>query len=464
MTAPYGFVGSVIGVYETARDAASAHRDGPAGRPAGPASPGLRTLGLVVGFVLAVVATGVVFLTDDPQLLRLAVVAAAWAFVLAALVASRRPGDPVEHADLGRAAVEREAELRRAHELELQREGTARREHELRLADELRRTVEQSMRAELEALRAELAPVGELRRELAQVAELRHELAEVAGLRRDLAGLAELRTALAGLDLTALAELRTDVARLRSELPEQRSGEMLVERVMLRTQSTRTAPATTEAAAPRTVEADSWTSPAPELTAAWPAVRADEPAAGTRGPDGVRAEPRRVPPPPPPPPLDWLAGRRLVEPDEAAEARRTRHAATAEPPPPPLDWLASRSLLTPPPPPPSPEHEDETEPRRRRTDPPKPTATPVPDDLLTTERPVAQRQRPPVPGPAAPPAEVPAPAPTAEAHAPAAGDPGRRVAELLAESGLTPPSGGRRRRRYREDDESDDVLARVLGR
>jgi hypothetical protein len=207
------------------------------------------------------VATLVVFLTDDARVLRLAVVAAAWAFVLAALVASRRPPDgaprdPFERADLDRAAAEREAELRR--------------------------TTAQSVRAELEALRAELASIGELRREVARVAELR----------RDLAGLAELRS--------TLAELRTDVGRLRTEPAEQLSGEMLVERVTLRTQSTRSAPAVPQPA-PRTVEADSWTSPAHELTAAWSAVRADEPAVGTRESDGVRAEPRRAPAQPPPP-------------------------------------------------------------------------------------------------------------------------------------------------------------------
>ncbi|WP_448611405.1 hypothetical protein [Geodermatophilus sp. URMC 60] len=409
-------------------------------RAAGPASPRPPTLGLVAGAVLAVVATVVVFLTDDPRVLRLAVVAAAWAFVLAALVASRRsagvaPADGagraaveragVERAGVERAAAEREAELRLAYELELEREVAARREHELRVENDLRRTAEQSMRAELEALRAELAPVSELRREMAQLTELRREMAqltelrrevaEVAGLRRDLTGLAELRTALAGLDLTALADVRADVGRLRTELTEQLSAEMLVERVLLRTQSTRTTPAAPGPSAPRTVEADSWTAPAPELTAAWPAVRADEPAPGTRQVDELHVEPRRAPAPPPP-----------------------------------LDWLASRSLLTPP-------SSGEPEPRRRRTDTPGSTATPAPDERLTTERPVAQRQQPPVPGPAAV-------APTAEAPDPAEEASGRRLAELVAESGLTPPSGGRRRRRYREDDESDDVLARVLGR
>jgi hypothetical protein len=444
------------------RDDASAHP------VAGPASPGLRTLGLVAGSVLAVAATVVVFLTDDPRVLRLAVVAAAWGFVLAALVASRRSPEgtaagggeraAVERAEVERVPAEREAELRLAHELELEREVAGRREHELRVEDELRRTAEQSVRTELEALRAELASIGELRREMAQLAELRQEVAQLAGLRRevaevaalrqDLTGLAELRTALAGLDLTALAELRTDVGRLRAELTEQLSGEMLVERVLLRTQSTRTAPAAApEPPEPRTVEADGWTSPAPELTAALPAVRADEPDPGTRQVAQVRAESRRAPAPPPPP-LDWLAGRSLIEPDAAAEARRTGPVTAAEPPPP--DRPADRSL------PPLPTS-GETGPSRRHTDPPAPTAAPASDESLTTERPSPQRQRPPVPVSTVA-------APTAEAPVPAGEDSGRRPAELLAESGLTPPSGGRRRRRYREDDEPDDVLSRVLGR
>ncbi|MDP9427387.1 MAG: hypothetical protein M3Q47_00230 [Actinomycetota bacterium] len=84
-------------------------------------------------------------------------------------------------------------------------------------------------------------------------------------------------------------------------------------------------------------------------------------------------------------------------------------------------------------------------------------AVPVLAEKLTVECPAARPDRPPVPGPAAA-------APTAEAPAPAQQDQATPLAQLLAESGLTPPSGGRRRRRYLEDDESDDVLARVLGR
>ncbi|WP_091444812.1 DUF6779 domain-containing protein [Geodermatophilus poikilotrophus] len=402
-------------------------RDDVSARPSGPGTAALRTVGLAGGFCLSVAATVAVLLTEDPQVLRLAVVAAAWAFVLAALVASRRTADgapvdgaaraAVERADLERTAAEREAELRLAYELELEREVAARREHELRVENDLRRTAEQSMRTELEALRTELAQVAELRRDLTGLAELRRDVAGLAELRRDVAGLAELRTALAGLDLTGLAELRTDVGRLRSELTEQLSGEMLVERVMLRTQSTRTAPAAPEPTALPTVEADGWDRPASEPTAAWPAVRADEPAPGTRRLEEVRVEPRPTAPPQP------------------------------------LDWLARRSLLDVPPPTPQPEPEPEW--RRRRTDDLLPGAPLA--GQLTVERPVARRERPPVPGPAAP-------APVAAAPAPAEEDSARRPAELVAESGLTPPSGGRRRRRYREDGESDDVLARVLGR
>ncbi|MDP9427386.1 MAG: hypothetical protein M3Q47_00225 [Actinomycetota bacterium] len=122
------------------------------------------------------------------------------------------------------------------------------------------------------------------------MAELRREVAEVAGLRHDLAGLAELRTTLAGLDPTALAELLADVGRLRSELTEQLSSEMLVERVLLRTPSTRTAPAAPE---PATGSAR-WTRSA-SSRAGWPCRRprgTGRPAA----PEWTR-RPRRTPSP-----------------------------------------------------------------------------------------------------------------------------------------------------------------------
>ncbi len=407
-------------------------------------SSALRTVGLVVGFLLAVGATVVVFVTDNPQVLRLAVVGAAWAFVLAALATSRRgAGNGPERDAVGRvaddraaaqlAAVERAAERERAA-AEREREAAARRETEQRRENDARREAERAMRAELAALRGELGQVSDLRRDVAEVAgirrdvaevaALRGELAEVPALRRDLAGLAELRAGLAQLqelrgDLAQLAELRADVGRLRAELTEQLSGEMLIERIMLRTQSTRTGPSTAESPATRTIEAVSWGEPSVELTAAAPGVSLDDLTGGTRQFTALPAEEPRPEPAyaaPPPPPRDWLAQRSLVEPEGPAAPEVT------------------------------------LEPRRRHTDDP---FRPAPVEQPTEQRPVAQRERPPVPSWSA----EPAPPPVAEP-----GEGSSRLAEILAEGGVSSSSGGRRRRRYRDDDESDDVLSRVLGR
>jgi hypothetical protein len=386
-----------------------ARRPGAAGRAAG---SGLRTAGLTVGFLLAVAATVVVFVTDNPQVLRLAVVGAAWAFVLAALATARRaaaPGDgtavrdaavrdatdrdaleraAAERTAVERVAAEREADLRLAYELELEREVAARREFELRLDSDLRRAAEESMRTQLDELRGELARVAGLRGELARISELREDVAEVAGLRGELAQVSELRR-----DIAQLAELRADVGRLRAELAEQLSGEMLIERIMLRTQSVRTGPSTAETPVTRTIDAVGWSEPVPELPAPMPPIGTD----------------------------DLLGGSPTRQFDEV----RVRPAEPAAPPPPP----------------PAGTH------RRRRSDDGPPA--PAPDELLTVQRPVAQRERPPVPG-------------SAEPAEPDEGS--TRLAQILAEGGGVPPSGGRRRRRYRDEDDGNDVLSRVLGR
>src|SRR4051812_3763660 len=135
----------------------------------------LRTALLAGGGLLAVVAPLLVFLTDAPDLLRVAVVAAAWAFVLATFVAGRRRSEQTD-------AAGREAALRRTYEQELEREVAARREYELELENDLRREAEDTMRAELDALRQELSGVTELRREVARVAELREDVAQLSAL------------------------------------------------------------------------------------------------------------------------------------------------------------------------------------------------------------------------------------------------------------------------------------------
>lgn len=432
-----------------------------------PGAPSSRTLTLAGGFALAVAATVTVLLTDDPQYLRLAVVAVAWAFVLAAFAAGRRGAERA-------AATAREAELRHGYERELEREVAARHEYGLELENELRRETEESVRYELDALRSDIAAL----------AGLRGEVARVAALRDDVAAFGDLAQ--------ALRQDLGQVAELRAELTEQLSSEMLVERITMRTQASRL-PADQGAPEPTSALEDSWTDDVPrELTGGWPAVRLDGPRptqhveqvrvdrAGQRPPvparrptpyrrrppeDRPAAEPRPwdapLPTPPwqVPPTTTWpavLGG--APEPAEEQPvvapplwssisrhedpAPASRHAAgealpavpptTAFPlspppaasPPAPLEWLAARSLLDPPTSP----SLSGVPPRRRRSD----------DDRGAYR--VAVHDEP-EPEPATP---------------------GTRVAEILAENGVSPASGSRRRRRYREDDETDDVLARVL--
>jgi hypothetical protein len=488
-----------------------------------------RTLLLAGGFVLAALATLAVFLTDNAQYLRVAVVAVAWAFVLAMFAAGRRGSDRA-------AAAAREAELRRAYELELEREVAARREYELGLENEVRRETEDAMRYELDALRGDIAGLAGLRDEVARVSELRGDLAALSSLREDVARVAALRDDVAALtslrhDLGQLAELRSEMGRLRAELTEQLSSEMLVERIVMRTQASRLP------AEPTRLDGGRWTDEVPprELTGGWPAVRLDEPrqtqqfeqvrperaslrppaptpepaeswrapswetpawenpagetpAAASRPGDAplpswedpyVRPAAPPLPPPACPPPSsgdDWWArpAQEATAPDRSAAEPAFRHSddvvagppattvspivpssiarpPVVEPAPSPLDWLAAHSLVDDPIPRTT---LPEVPPRRRSTD-EQPSA-----DARTTQRPAVP-----------PPVRiddrggyrvvVPAAEPAGHPEPPAEGN---RLAEILAENGVTPATGGRRRRRYRDEDQSDDVLARVLGR
>ena len=126
----------------------------------------------------------------------------AWAFVLATFAAGRRGTDRV-------AAAAREAELRRAYELELDREVAARREYELELENELRREAEDAMRYELDALRGDIAALAGLRDEVARVSELRGDLAALTSLRDEVARVAALRD-----DVAALTSLRQELGQL----------------------------------------------------------------------------------------------------------------------------------------------------------------------------------------------------------------------------------------------------------
>ncbi|HEY8372345.1 MAG TPA: DUF6779 domain-containing protein [Pseudonocardiaceae bacterium] len=108
----------------------------------------------LVALVLALGATAVAVLSADARWLRLGVVAALWAALIGAFVASR----------YRRQAVEREneaEELRSVYELELEREVAARREYELEVEAETRRRVEAEAKDELAALRDELRTLRE---------------------------------------------------------------------------------------------------------------------------------------------------------------------------------------------------------------------------------------------------------------------------------------------------------------
>lgn len=511
--------------------------------------PERSTLLQVGGFALAILATLAVFLTENPQVLRLAVLGVAWAFVLATVAAGRWSSDRV-------AARAREAELRQAYEHELDREVAARREYELQLESELRREAEESMRGELDGLREELAGLTELRDEVARVAELRTDLAALSALGDEVARIAALRDDVAELttlraEIGQLVELRDDMGRLRQELTEQLSSEMLIERIVMRTQASRLGTDLTDAPG-RAIDASTrWVDEAPprELTGGWPAVRLDEPRE-TRQFDQVRVErtPRPPVPPPPVPPVSrpvpspswrpswesgpehprtwespaaarweplstpsweapsretpswepapapsWEPARReerwspaledrwapapaadedmplwsATAHDTAESVRQTPPPATTSfplsagtgpapepvaPPPSPLEWLAARSLIDAEPT----SFRPEVPPRRRRGD--EPSVDPA--SAATTQRP-AVRAHPPIRVDdrggyrVAVPDERPAerPGPSQE----------KRLADILAENGVSPSTGGRRRRRYRDDDEPDDVLARVLG-
>ena len=498
---------------------APAARSAAAPRADEPPSAGRRGW-LVVGLVLAAGATAAVFFTEDPHYLRVALLAVCWAFVVAAFLAGNRRTDQV-------AAAAREAELRHAYDLELEREVAARHEYEVELESRLRREAEQAMRGELAALHTQLAGLSTLQDDLAEVTRLRADLAGLGQLRTEIAGLTEFRGELAGLgqlraELAGLGELRTDLGRMRSELTEQLSGELLIERMVMRAQSVR-GPAQPSSADGRTL--DGAAAREPQL-GGWDVDRWQE----TRV---VPAEPvpapRPVPGPPPVPPSTHRTSARF---DAAADAD-----AAQQPPSPlgwlmdepvaeqrprfPLEWHRERPLVdddvlatgeiavaSPPEPRPAPRHhrraaepEDDatagasydssrydallfgSAPPESRSYEPAPSAEPARSyrtpswessgDGAADETPgwstgstsyqSAGYQSSGYAGPAAEgaPAEAaPRSQPEVSGHA--------RLEQILAESGVGAPTGGRsRRRRYRDEDggtAEDDVLARVLGR
>jgi hypothetical protein len=108
---------------------------------------------LALTLALATVGAAVLIWTDDARLLRLGIVAGLWAALIGAFAAARYRREV--HADRDRSE-----ELRRVYELELEREVAARREYELEVETQTRRRLEEEVRNEvrdeLTGLRAEL--------------------------------------------------------------------------------------------------------------------------------------------------------------------------------------------------------------------------------------------------------------------------------------------------------------------
>lgn len=106
-----------------------------------------------LGLVVAAAAVLAVG-SDDARFLRLGILAALWAALLGAFAAVRMRREVA-------AGTDRAEDLRTIYQLELEREVAARREHELSVERELRRQVEGETRDELDALRAELRTLRE---------------------------------------------------------------------------------------------------------------------------------------------------------------------------------------------------------------------------------------------------------------------------------------------------------------
>ncbi|NUT48190.1 MAG: hypothetical protein HOV94_12910, partial [Saccharothrix sp.] len=109
---------------------------------------------LVAALALALGAAAVLVLSDNARWLRLAVVAALWAALVGAFLAARYRKQVVERED-------EVADLQSVYELELEREIAARREYELEVEAETRKRVQEEAKDDLEALRGELRALRE---------------------------------------------------------------------------------------------------------------------------------------------------------------------------------------------------------------------------------------------------------------------------------------------------------------
>jgi hypothetical protein len=173
---------------------------------------GLRTAALILAVLVALAATVTVVVSDDPETLRIAVVGALWAFVLAAFAAPRRRFDDQP------ATPGSEVELRRTYEIELEREVAARREYELQLEVYLRRELERGLTEDVAALRDE---IGRMRGEMMDRldGELRMERIETTRLVGGSLRALQDQARRLGIDLPVPAELSSPDVLAASPYP-----------------------------------------------------------------------------------------------------------------------------------------------------------------------------------------------------------------------------------------------------
>ena len=147
---------------------------------------------LITVVALVALAVGLLVLAEQARWLRLGVVAALWAALAGAFAAARYRRELLSHPS-------RADELQRVYELELEREVSARREHELEVEASTRRRVEQEVRDEVRG--------------------------ELDGLRTELRALRQnLEVLLGGEVLVQRVALRAESTRLPPPLPPAQAG------------------------------------------------------------------------------------------------------------------------------------------------------------------------------------------------------------------------------------------------
>ena len=279
----------------------------------------MRTVALAVGFVCAVTASITIFMTENPEYLRIGILVALWGFVFAALAAGRRQTEQV-------MAASTEVDLRKNYELELEREVAARREYELRLEAQLRREVQEDFSSQVRALHEEMV---RLRRELSEQwdSELRVERmvmrtqsVRMGGDRRE--SLEPARSERASIDATPIEAERWEAAE-HVETDPPAEAEVPAPFVSPAYTANWTPPATRDEP---TYEEPTQDGPG---TTEFPVVANVSPPVRT-APVPIAAPESVVPPPPPyaqpsgPEPDDVLA-RILTESGVSAGGRRRKH-------------------------------------------------------------------------------------------------------------------------------------------